>query len=149
MLITGAQNVLPFLPLFCCARASRPIWLPVAAQSDLLNAQDVLIGIGKFVAGMCSCEFHAEPTPCVASLHHVKDSRPSSVTFTGPISVRLNLSVSVNRETISLALSSREAVTSQIGHAARVALAQKPALNGTRPRALAIEKNKVKAAARI
>ena len=51
MLMTGAQNELPFLPVFCSARASRPIWLPVARQRLRLKAHDVEMGSGKFVAG--------------------------------------------------------------------------------------------------
>ncbi len=44
MLMTGAQNVLYALPTFMKARASRPIWPPVARHRLRLKEHDVVMG---------------------------------------------------------------------------------------------------------
>ena len=112
--MTGAQYVAPppaGARRFVSARASRPIWLPVAAQRLRLKEQLVVIGSAKFVASAC-------PTPCVASCHHVNGSRPTRENLLPAVIVRLIFSASDSRDTRSAARASSARDASQTGHAA-------------------------------
>ena len=119
--MTGAQYVAPppaGARRFVRARASRPIWLPVAAQRLRLKEQLVVIGSAKFVAS-------AWPTPCVASCHHVNGARPTRENLLPAVIVRLIFSASDSRDTRSAARASSARDASQTGQAACAASAQK------------------------
>ena len=72
MLTTGAQYVCPCVAFMLAnARASRPIWLPVAFHSVRLNAQDVVIGRAVFDWVFTEGLPVMPVMPCVASDHQL------------------------------------------------------------------------------
>jgi hypothetical protein len=53
------------------ARASRPIWLPVAVHSERLNAHEAVMGRIVLLAHGVGATLLTCETPCAASLHQL------------------------------------------------------------------------------
>ena len=66
MLMTGAQNVESTWPTFMKARASRPIWLPVARHIERLKEHEAVIGSTVLLAhGVGGLQFVVREMPCL------------------------------------------------------------------------------------
>ena len=71
MLMTGAQYVESAWPAFMKARASRPIWLPVAVQRLRLKEHDAVMGRMVLLAQGVGALLFTWLMPCAASLHQL------------------------------------------------------------------------------
>jgi hypothetical protein len=56
------------------ARASRPIWLPVAVHSERLKEHDDVIGSTVLLAHGVGATLLTCETPCAASLHQLRET---------------------------------------------------------------------------